>query len=126
MGPTAEAAQLLCQADELVTGSRRRVTAGRVRLEHCRSLVANFHQRMRASHDDSADAARRSAAEVLQLRQALVCRATIDQAKGIVMAERGCDADEAFDVLVALSQRDNVKLRDLAATIISRTVRPAP
>jgi hypothetical protein len=58
--------------------------------------------------------------EIEQLRSALTSRATIDQAKGIVMAQRGCDADEAFAVLVRTSQDRNIKVRDLAATIVAR------
>ena len=56
--------------------------------------------------------------EIEQLRSALTSRATIDQAKGIVMAQRGCGPDEAFGELVRASQDRNVKVRDLAATIV--------
>jgi AmiR/NasT family two-component response regulator len=42
----------------------------------------------------------------------------IDQAKGMVMARLGIDADEAFARLVKLSSHLNVKLRDLAALIV--------
>ncbi len=63
-----------------------------------------------------------------QLRFALTSRAVIDQAKGIVMAHRGVDADEAFAYLARLSQDRNVKVRDLAAAIVeqaaSRTEHP--
>ncbi len=55
-----------------------------------------------------------------QLREALTSRAVIDQAKGIVMAHRGVDADEAFAHLARLSQNRNVKLRDLAAAIVEQ------
>ncbi|GIG30716.1 ANTAR domain-containing protein [Cellulomonas marina] len=55
-----------------------------------------------------------------QLRQALVSRATIDQAKGIVMAHRGGTPDEAFTFLSALSQHKNVKLRDPAREMVEQ------
>jgi PAS domain S-box-containing protein len=58
------------------------------------------------------------------LEKALESRATIDQAKGIVMADRHCSADDAFDYLVALSSRGHVKLRDLAQAIVDRTSLP--
>ncbi|MBC2639516.1 MULTISPECIES: GAF and ANTAR domain-containing protein [unclassified Rhodococcus (in: high G+C Gram-positive bacteria)] len=54
-----------------------------------------------------------------QLRIALQSRAVIDQAKGIVMALRGLDAETAFDVLVARSQRENVKLRVVAERVVA-------
>ncbi|WP_035303370.1 GAF and ANTAR domain-containing protein [Actinokineospora inagensis] len=55
-----------------------------------------------------------------QLRAALDTRDVIGQAKGILMARRGIDADEAFDTLRRTSQNINVKLRDLAKTLVNR------
>ena len=55
-----------------------------------------------------------------QLEQALVSRAVIDQAIGIVMAESRCDADQAFATLTRASNNRNMKLRDLAAEIVAR------
>ena len=52
------------------------------------------------------------------LETALTSRATIDQAKGVVMARLGVSADEAFTRLVAISNRLNVKLRDLAGLVL--------
>ena len=51
---------------------------------------------------------------VTNLRQALSSRSVIDQAKGILMARHGYDADKAFAALSELSQQENVKVRDLA------------
>ena len=53
-----------------------------------------------------------------QLRSALTSRAVIDQAKGIVMAVHQVDAEEAFNLLVDRSQRENLKLRDLAERFV--------
>jgi GAF domain-containing protein len=53
-----------------------------------------------------------------QLEEAMRSRAVIEQAKGILMAERGCDADTAFDLLRAASQRENVKLREVAQRLV--------
>ncbi|MGV9366598.1 ANTAR domain-containing protein [Amycolatopsis sp. NPDC003731] len=39
-----------------------------------------------------------------QLRQALRTRGVIEQPKGILMGQRGSSADEAFAILVRLSQ----------------------
>ena len=44
----------------------------------------------------------------------------IDQAIGIVMAESRCDADQAFGTLRRASNNRNMKLRDLAAEIVTR------
>lgn len=45
-------------------------------------------------------------------------RATIDQAKGIVMLATGCDADAAFQVLSRSSQRANLKLHVIAHRLV--------
>jgi hypothetical protein len=58
--------------------------------------------------------------ELDQLREAIASRDLIGQAKGIVMATTGCDADAAFQVLVKQSQHENRKLRDVAAELIAR------
>lgn len=61
-----------------------------------------------------------------QLEQALVSRAPIEQAKGVLMARYGYTDDEAFDHLRQLSQRRNVKLRDVAVEITNSVRRTAP
>jgi GAF domain-containing protein len=55
------------------------------------------------------------------LQAALAGRAVIDQALGIVMGQRRCSADEAFGVLREVSQTGNVKLREVAARLITVT-----
>lgn len=59
------------------------------------------------------------ARQVEDLRAALVARAVIDQALGIIMAQQRCTSDEAFDILRRASQSRNVKLRDVAAGIVT-------
>lgn len=54
-----------------------------------------------------------------QLKKALTSRAEIDQAKGALMAIHGIDADEAFDMLVADSQQQNVKIAALAPRFLN-------
>jgi GAF domain-containing protein len=53
-----------------------------------------------------------------QLREALTIRAGIDQALGILMAQRGCDRDVAFEILRTASQHQNRKLRDVASDMV--------
>ena len=52
----------------------------------------------------------------------------IEQAKGVLIAQTGCDAEQAFDMLRSASQRANVPVRDLAADIVDRAsgMVPAP
>jgi AmiR/NasT family two-component response regulator len=55
-----------------------------------------------------------------ELEHALESRATIDQAKGIVMADRRIDAEAAFEHLVRLSSTRHMKLREVAEEIVHR------
>lgn len=52
------------------------------------------------------------------LKVALDSRDVIGLAKGLLMATSGCTPDEAFQMLVRASQRENLKLRDVAARIV--------
>ncbi|MEU7481916.1 ANTAR domain-containing protein [Lentzea sp. NPDC042327] len=60
----------------------------------------------------------RSREHVKHLEAALVSRAVIDQAKGVLMAVHACTADDAFAMLVQQSQRENRKLRDVAEALL--------
>lgn len=62
----------------------------------------------------------RTRAQCANLERALVTRAPIEQAKGIVMASLGCSPDEAFEMLRARSQHSNVSVRLLAMQIVER------
>jgi GAF domain-containing protein len=57
------------------------------------------------------------------LEAALVHRAEIEQAKGIIIASTGVTADAAFEVLVKQSQHENRKLRDVAAELVKSKIR---
>ncbi|MFI6642421.1 ANTAR domain-containing protein [Streptomyces sp. NPDC050504] len=57
--------------------------------------------------------------EVLQLKKALLSRAVIDQAVGIVVATGAMPPDEAWDVLRETSMRTNTKLRVLAEQLVA-------
>lgn len=56
--------------------------------------------------------------EIAHLRQAMASRAGIEQAKGILMGDRHCTPDQAFDVLRDTAARTHRKLRDVAQTIL--------
>ena len=53
-----------------------------------------------------------------RLRAQFASMAVIEQAKGVLIAQRGCDPDEAFNLLRRASQRSNIPVRDLAARIV--------
>jgi GAF domain-containing protein len=59
------------------------------------------------------------------LRLAMESRAIIEQAKGVLMAQRQVTPEQAFEVLREASQRYNRKLRDIAAGIVE-SVRERP
>jgi PAS domain S-box-containing protein len=61
--------------------------------------------------------------EVEQLREALTSRATIEQAKGILMLRSRCSAEEAFAMLSQSSQERNIKLRDVATELVAIATR---
>jgi GAF domain-containing protein len=73
--------------------------------------VANAHL-----YDTTATLAR-------HMQAAMASRAVIEQAKGIIMGERRCTADEAFAILTKVSQDTNRKVRDVAAALVERTQR---
>jgi transcriptional regulator with GAF, ATPase, and Fis domain len=66
----------------------------------------------------------RDAAEAIQ--RALHTRAPIEQAKGVLMAIHGIDADQAFDMLRRQSQNTNVPIRVIAANFLQKITAASP
>jgi GAF domain-containing protein len=60
-----------------------------------------------------------------QLGTALVSRAVIDQAIGVVMSRTGATPEEAFDRLRAMSQSQHVKVAEVARVLVDEAVRRA-
>jgi GAF domain-containing protein len=60
------------------------------------------------------------------MRLAMESRSTIEQAKGVLMAQRHVDAEQAFEILREASQRYNRKLRDIAFGIVESTQQHRP
>jgi GAF domain-containing protein len=54
------------------------------------------------------------------MQSAMESRAVIEQAKGIIMGERRCTAEEAFAILTKVSQNSNRKVRDVAMALVRR------
>lgn len=59
------------------------------------------------------------------LKAALVSRAVIDQALGIIMSRVGCTPDEAFERLRSRSQSEHLKLAVVAQSVVDAAVRRA-
>ena len=60
-----------------------------------------------------------------QLEQALVNRAVIDQALGIIMSRTGLDSGEAFEKVRQRSQLDNLKVAEVARRLVDQAVERA-
>lgn len=78
-----------------------------------RALLAEYRAEQAEQREEAA------AERVDGLEHALTSRATIDQAKGVIMAVFGLNADAAFEVLVRVSQHANVKLATVAEQFLS-------
>jgi ANTAR domain/GAF domain len=72
----------------------------------------------------SVDAHRSTAKLARDMAEAMRSRAVIEQAKGILMADKRIDADAAFQQLTRLSQHANVKLRDAARRLVDERTKP--
>ena len=58
------------------------------------------------------------------LQTAMASRAVIEQAKGMLMARYGVDADTAFALLTRMSSHSNRKLRDIADDVVAGRASP--
>ncbi|MEU4717901.1 GAF and ANTAR domain-containing protein [Micromonospora purpureochromogenes] len=74
--------------------------------DHAAVALANAHL-----YDSTANLAQ-------QMQSAMHSRAVIEQAKGIIMGQRRCSADEAFAILAKVSQNSNRKVRDVAEALV--------
>jgi hypothetical protein len=91
-------------------------------LHNAQDQAAEIHELWLRLHPGS-DRMRYSAHARLQAR--LKSMPVIEQAKGIIMVQCGWPEDQAFEALRRASQRENMKLRDVAAKIVARTTRLA-
>jgi len=55
-----------------------------------------------------------------QLQQALATRGIIDQATGVLIAQRGCPAEHAFHLLAAAAQHNRLSLTEVATDVVQR------
>ncbi|MFC8665985.1 ANTAR domain-containing protein [Streptomyces sp. NPDC057199] len=77
-------------------------------------------QKQRPTEEDALpdDAERDLRAEVVQLKRAMQTRPVIDLARGVLMASFGLSPENAWNVLVAVSQNTNTKLHHLAEDMV--------
>jgi anti-anti-sigma regulatory factor len=87
-----------------------------------RALLLATHASLALQHVHRAEIAE---LERTHLHRALASRDVIGQAKGILMARHGIDADAAFHLLRRTSQDLNIKLADVAATLVRTHTTPA-
>jgi GAF domain-containing protein len=69
----------------------------------------------------NADAHWQLGEQARNMRLAMESRAVIEQAKGVLMAQRHVTAEQAFEILRDASQRYNRKLREIALGIVEST-----
>ena len=69
----------------------------------------------------NADAHWQLGEQARNMRVAMESRAVIEQAKGVLMAQRHVTAEQAFEILREASQRYNRKLREIALGIVEST-----
>jgi GAF domain-containing protein len=67
---------------------------------------------------ENAEATTRTAEDLVHLRTAMLSRAVIEQAKGVLMERYKITQDQAFTLLTHASQNTNVKLRDVAEELV--------
>jgi hypothetical protein len=69
-------------------------------------------------HEDTQQRVEDLREELDGLRRALRTRATIEQAMGVLIVSHRCAPQQAFKILVGLSQQHNVKLHRLAQLLV--------
>ena len=106
-----ELRERLTAAQAVFADNRRRLELSRSVLRDTRSELASGRSRRQQLHDSA----------FARMRARLDTMPVIEQAKGILMAQNGCDPDAAFDMLRRASQRSNIRVSELAATIVRRT-----
>lgn len=120
-------AHAACKRSRVLAGqlqaSRRKTQESWQLIQAAWHRTEQIRARRQAASTDP-DWLRNSAYARLQAR--LASMPVIEQAKGILMAQYGWPEDQAFAALRHASQQENIKVRDLAASIVARTARPGP
>ena len=83
-------------------------------------------QAIQARQDEAVKASTREpriSSRSARLEALLASLPVIEQAKGVLMADQGCDADQASDLLCRAAQRSNLPVREVAEQIVTKAQR---
>jgi AmiR/NasT family two-component response regulator len=86
----------------------QRLEDSRARLQETRMQLGISRPARERLHDS----------QLARLLARLETMPVIEQAKGVLIAQTGCDAEQAFAMLRSASQRANIPVRDLAMEIV--------
>ncbi|GAB3006581.1 ANTAR domain-containing protein [Amycolatopsis acidiphila] len=114
--------QRIAAADE---GTRAVVVVGNADTENeVPTAVHGYYVDLTSARLREAEHLSELAGEAAGLQRAMASRATIEQAKGMIMFAYGCGSAAAFDLLINTSQRANIKLRELADRLVAVVQNP--
>jgi AmiR/NasT family two-component response regulator len=99
-------------ARSVLADNAERLAAATERLRTTRDSLASGRSRREQLHESA----------YARLRAQLETMPVIEQAKGILIAQTGCTPEEAFVLLRQASQRSNIRVSELAASIVDRAV----
>jgi len=109
-------ARRIAVARSTLEGSALRLEENCARMQITRQQIRDGRTRRELLHSSA----------YARLEARLETMPVIEQAKGILMAQTGCGAEQAFDMLRRASQRSNIKIRELADDIVGRATAAAP
>jgi len=108
---------------ERTAGQWGRALDARQRAADLRDVTADERDRLADARQTKADLRDRemlTESAVARLQARLETMPVIEQAKGMIMDQEGCTAEQAFDLLRKASQSSNVPIRELAALMVAR------
>jgi GAF domain-containing protein len=110
------------EASEIAASLNLYARSRRTRADQGLKAAEAFAAQLAAAME-GVDAARATARLATGLAEAMRSRAVIEQAKGILIGDKRVSADEAFALLVRMSQNANVKVRDVAQRLVDERSR---
>ena len=103
---------------ETVAGSMNLYSKRQLHLDDERIAAALPYATQLAAAMESINAYRATATLAQNMAEAMRSRAVIEQAKGMLMSEKQISADDAFQALRSMSQKSNIKVRDVALRLV--------
>lgn len=109
-----------------LAGSLNFYSSRRLKPEKHQVVMAEAFAAQTAAGVQTLEAIRATTRFAGEMVAAMRSRAVIEQAKGILINERGVDADQAFHLLGDVAGRSHMKVRDLARQVVDeRSSRPS-